>query len=72
MHKPTDDEFWSKKDSTKPDLDFLKKHFILEGRLTEEQALQIIRKGTEILKKEPTLLDVDAPITGKISAILGY
>ncbi|KAJ3039604.1 3',5'-cyclic-nucleotide phosphodiesterase (PDEase) (3':5'-CNP) [Rhizophlyctis rosea] len=61
--KPTDEEFWSKKDPTKPDPEFLKNHFIKEGRLTEEQALHIITKGTEILKKEPTLLDIDAPIT---------
>ena len=31
--------------------------------MTEEQALWIIRKGTEILKAEPNLLEMDAPIT---------
>ncbi|KAI9353266.1 Metallo-dependent phosphatase-like protein [Zopfochytrium polystomum] len=44
--KPTDEQFYSNKDRTKPDLDFLKTHF-----------------GTEILRKEPNMLDVDAPIT---------
>lgn len=31
--------------------------------MTEEQALYIIRKGTEVLKAEPNLLEMDAPIT---------
>ncbi|KAJ3008168.1 UNVERIFIED_CONTAM: 3',5'-cyclic-nucleotide phosphodiesterase (PDEase) (3':5'-CNP) [Siphonaria sp. JEL0065] len=60
---PTSSQYFSSKDATKPDLAFLKSHFLKEGRLTEEQALLIIQKGTEILKKEPTLLDVAAPIT---------
>ncbi|KAJ3224388.1 3',5'-cyclic-nucleotide phosphodiesterase (PDEase) (3':5'-CNP) [Chytriomyces hyalinus] len=60
---PTNDQFLSKAEPTKPDLAFLRSHFLREGRLSEEQALLIINKGTEILKKEPTLLDVAAPIT---------
>ncbi|KAJ3346390.1 3',5'-cyclic-nucleotide phosphodiesterase (PDEase) (3':5'-CNP) [Entophlyctis luteolus] len=60
---PTREQFFSKKDPSKPDLEFLKTHFTTEGRLTEEQALLIIKKGTEILAKEPTMLDVAAPIT---------
>lgn len=31
--------------------------------MTEEQALWIIHKGTEVLKSEPNLLEMDAPIT---------
>jgi hypothetical protein len=31
--------------------------------LTEEQALWIIHAGTEVLKSEPNLLEMDAPIT---------
>ncbi|TVY33403.1 Serine/threonine-protein phosphatase 2B catalytic subunit [Lachnellula subtilissima] len=42
---------------------FLKQHFYREGRLTEEQALYIIEEGTKILKQEPNLLEMDAPIT---------
>lgn len=60
---PTDDEFFSKKDPTKPDLDFLKQHFFREGRLTETQCLYVIEKGTELLRKESNVLEVDAPIT---------
>ncbi|KAL0258985.1 3',5'-cyclic-nucleotide phosphodiesterase (PDEase) (3':5'-CNP) [Diplodia seriata] len=60
---PTMEQFWSPNDPSKPNLQFLKQHFYREGRLTEEQALWIINKGTEVLKAEPNLLEMDAPIT---------
>jgi serine/threonine-protein phosphatase 2B catalytic subunit len=63
FHPPTQEQFLSPQDPTKPNLQFLKQHFYREGRLTEEQALWIIRKGTEVLKSEPNLLEMDAPIT---------
>ena len=63
MRVPTDDEFYSPQDRKKPNLAFLKQHFIREGRLTEEQALYIIAEGTKLLKAEPNLLEMDAPIT---------
>jgi len=85
MYLPTDEQFWSKNDKTKPDIAFLKNHFYREGRLTEEQALYILQKyverwrdhlplsalltrhrGGEILRQEPNLLEVDAPITGAL------
>lgn len=60
---PRHDQFFSPHDRNKPNLQFLKQHFYREGRLTEEQALWIIQAGTDILKKEPNLLEMDAPIT---------
>ncbi|GME40016.1 hypothetical protein B0A49_09583 [Neofusicoccum parvum] len=60
---PTTEQFYAPNDPSKPNLQFLKQHFYREGRLTEEQALWIIRKGTEILRSEPNLLEMDAPIT---------
>ncbi|WVQ81801.1 serine/threonine-protein phosphatase 2B catalytic subunit A1 [Cryptococcus sp. DSM 104549] len=63
MYLPSDEQFWSKTDKTKPDIAFLKNHFYREGRLTEEQALYILEKGGELLRNEPNLLEVDAPIT---------
>lgn len=63
MHPPTDDQFFSPTDRSKPNLQFLKQHFYREGRLTEEQALFIIEEGTKVLKQEPNLLEMDAPIT---------
>ena len=64
MFIPTDAQFFSKEDPSKPDIAFLKNHFYREGRVTEEQALYILEKGTELLRAEPNLLEVDAPITG--------
>jgi serine/threonine-protein phosphatase 2B catalytic subunit len=61
---PTKEQFYSAKDPSKPDLEFLRSHLIHEGRLTEEQAIFIIKSGGEVLRREPTLLEIDAPITG--------
>ncbi|KAK9718606.1 3',5'-cyclic-nucleotide phosphodiesterase (PDEase) (3':5'-CNP) [Basidiobolus ranarum] len=61
--KPTDEQLYSKEQPEKPNLEFLKDHFFREGRLTEEQALYIIQKGTEILRSEANLLEVPAPVT---------
>ncbi|KAI0765397.1 serine/threonine protein phosphatase 2B [Fomes fomentarius] len=63
MSIPTDAQFFSKTDPSKPDVAFLKNHFYREGRISEEHALYILEKGTEILRAEPNLLYVDAPVT---------
>lgn len=63
MHPPSAAQFWSPHDASKPNLQFLKQHFYREGRLTEEQALWIIQSASEILRSEPNLLEMDAPIT---------
>ncbi|KAI0814627.1 Serine/threonine-protein phosphatase 2B catalytic subunit [Xylaria sp. FL0064] len=63
MFKPTDEQFFEDDSHTKPNIAFLKQHFYREGRLTDEQALWIIKMGTELLRKEPNLLEMDAPIT---------
>jgi len=60
---PTEDQFFDPTDRTKPNLAFLKQHLYREGRLTEDQALWIINSGAEILRSEPNLLEMDAPIT---------
>jgi len=66
MQIPTPEQFFNNhgQDRSKPDVAFLKNHFYRDGRLSEEQALWIIEKGTEVLKKEQNVLNVDAPITG--------
>ncbi|EGY18035.1 serine/threonine-protein phosphatase 2B catalytic subunit [Verticillium dahliae VdLs.17] len=63
MQKPTNEQFFHDETHSKPDINFLKQHFYREGRLTEEQALWILKKGTEVLRAEPNLLEMDAPIT---------
>lgn len=61
--KPKREQLYVKGDLAKPDLEFLKTHFLHEGRLDEQDTINIITRGTEVLKKEGTLLDIDAPIT---------
>lgn len=63
MSKPTDEQFFEDDTHTKPDINFLKSHFYREGRLTDEQALWILKTGTDLLRAEPNLLEMDAPIT---------
>ncbi|CAG8492477.1 7352_t:CDS:2, partial [Acaulospora colombiana] len=63
VHIPTSEEFFDKNDPEKPNINYLKNHFCREGRISDEHALYIINKCTEILKKESNLLEVDAPIT---------
>jgi serine/threonine-protein phosphatase 2B catalytic subunit len=67
MFTPTPEQFFANRgqDRTKPDVAFLKNHFYREGRVTEDQALWILEQGTELLKKEQNVLQVDAPITGQ-------
>lgn len=48
-----------------PNVSFLKQHFAREGRLTEEQALTIIQRTTEVLEKEPNLIQVKSPVTSE-------
>jgi len=70
MSVPTDAQFFSKQDPTKPDVAFLKNHFYREGRVTEDQAIWILEKATALLRSEPNVLQVDAPITGTFACRL--
>lgn len=66
MNKPTDGEFYLQDHRMpKPNLAFLKDHFFREGRLTEEQALFILQRTTEVLTAEPNLVDVSSPVTSE-------
>ncbi|KAJ7289417.1 protein phosphatase 3 catalytic subunit, alpha isoform, isoform CRA_c [Mycena rebaudengoi] len=44
-------------------------HFYREGRLSEEQALYILEKGTEVLKSEPNMLALEVPITSTMCVL---
>jgi serine/threonine-protein phosphatase 2B catalytic subunit len=50
----------------KPKLDRLREHLLAEGRLQEDAALMIIERGEALLRTEHNLIDLEAPITGKI------
>lgn len=60
---PSDAQFYADPAHTRPDLAFLKDHLSREGRVTHEQALFVIRTATALLRAEPNLLELDAPIT---------
>ncbi|KAJ6511779.1 Metallo-dependent phosphatase [Mycena vulgaris] len=60
---PTHEQFFAASDPTKPDIAFLKNHFYREGRLSEEQALYILEKATEVLHAEPNMLALEGPVT---------
>ena len=49
-----------------PDAELLRTHFINEGRLALDVAMRIVKECTALLRSEPTMLDVPAPITGAI------
>jgi hypothetical protein len=63
--KPTDAYFFvaMPDGSRRPNPVFLKDHFFREGRLTEAQALFILEETTEVLRKEPNLIEIGSPVT---------
>ncbi|KAG6867773.1 hypothetical protein C0993_011258 [Termitomyces sp. T159_Od127] len=64
-NKPTDAELFriAVRGDRRPNTAFLKDHFFREGRITEEQALFIVERTTEVLSREPNLVDVKSPVT---------
>ncbi|KAI8089857.1 serine/threonine-protein phosphatase 2B catalytic subunit [Halteromyces radiatus] len=63
FHTATDDEFWCKDHPDLPNMEFIKQHFIQEGRLSEKQTLKVLHAAHKILHNEPNLLRIPAPLT---------
>ena len=66
-NRPTDDQFFAydRNGVPIPNLDFMRGHFLSEGRLTEQQAIYILERATDLLSREPNLLPVPSPVTGE-------
>ncbi|RPD56606.1 Metallo-dependent phosphatase [Lentinus tigrinus ALCF2SS1-7] len=65
-HIPTDEEFYVLDPHSgrhRPNVDLLKRHFFHEGRLSQEQALFILEQTTDLITREPNLLQVPSPVT---------
>ena len=64
---PTDDQVFitDQRGIRSPNAEFLKQHFLQEGRLTDTQALFILDQATQLLSSEPNLVDVESPVTSK-------
>lgn len=57
---PRDDEVFY--ENGLPNHEFLKDHFFHEGRLKEDQIIRILDQATDLLRSEPNLLTVPAPV----------
>jgi len=60
-HRLTIEELFNTKGEI--EIEKAKQHFISEGRLSEECAIKIVEDCTKIFKSEPTMVNVEAPIT---------
>ena len=45
--------------------EYLKNHFIREGRLKEQQALYIIEQATNVLSRERNMVNITSPVTSE-------
>ena len=50
----------------KPNLALIKDHLFNEGRLTESQTLFILDNATELMRREPNMLNLKGPITSTL------
>ncbi|KAM5543824.1 hypothetical protein V8D89_002441 [Ganoderma adspersum] len=65
-HIPLDDEFYVYDAYTgrnRPNVELLREHFFNEGRLSHDQAMFILDQATDLMTREPNLVQVGGPVT---------
>ena len=60
---PRDSDIWDA--GGVPNVDFLKVHFFEEGRLSNDQLQRLVAQANAVLREEPNMLVVPAPLTSK-------
>ena len=65
-YKPTDEQFYAtdSRGRRKPNHEFIREHFLREGRLREDHVMTILRQATDLLSVEANVLKVKSPVTG--------
>lgn len=66
-HIPPDDDFYVRDAHTgrdRPNVEYLRQHFFREGRLSHEQAMFILDQTTDLMSREPNMLQVPGPVIG--------
>ncbi|TBU28142.1 Metallo-dependent phosphatase [Dichomitus squalens] len=64
-HIPLDEEFYVLDPYTgrkRPNVELLREHFFHEGRLSHEQAMFILDQATDVMTREPNMVQVPGPV----------
>ena len=69
LHRPSDEDLFVVDGQRRLNHEYLKTHFLREGRLREQQALYIIEKATSVLSRESNLVSITSPVTSECPAV---
>jgi len=71
LRKPSDEDlFLVDGAQRRVNHDYLKNHFIREGRLKEQHALYIIEQATNIMLRECNMVNITSPVTSECLVFL--
>ena len=63
---PTDEQLFTTdpRGRRRPSHEFIREHFLREGRLREDHVMSILQQATSLLASEANVLKVKSPVTG--------